>query len=361
MIDDNKISLRQFTCLVTLFVIGDTIIFVPSYVTSLGKQDAWLSAIFAGFFGIFLVTLYSFLGKRFPSMNIISIGEKVFGLWVGKIIGVLFVFFFLIDSGGILWDLGDFMTTQIMPETPINAILILFLSIVIIGIKIGLEPLARAAEIYFPIVILLFLILVISVSREIKPENIQPILEDGVKPVLGGSLPLIGFYLESVILLMVLPYVNQVKRIKKGYVIGMIIGSSFLLIVILLSILVFGTHLTSNNIYPTYVLARKINIGDFFQRVEAVLAFIWILTVYFKLTICFYAAAAGFGQILKIKDYKVLTFPLAVIVYVLALIIAPNITYIGDFLLSIWWAFTFSYGLFLPLLLIAVAKLRKII
>jgi spore germination protein KB len=47
------------------------------------------------------------------------------------------------------------------------------------------------------------------------------------------------------------------------------------------------------------MLARKINIGNFFQRVEAVLAFIWFFKVYLKLTICFYVTAAGLAQILN--------------------------------------------------------------
>ncbi|MGG3451018.1 GerAB/ArcD/ProY family transporter [Domibacillus aminovorans] len=359
MFDNNKINTRQFTCLAILFVIGDTLLFVPSDVTSIAKQDGWLSAILAAVMGIFLVTLYSFLGKRFPSMNIVDISEKVLSLWVGKIIGVLFVFFALIDSSITIWELGDFMTTKIMPDTPINAILILFLSIIIFGIHVGVEPLARTAEIIFPWVILLFLILVLSVSPKINLENIQPVLEDGVKPVLRGSLPLIGFYLESVLLLMVLPYVNQTKRITKSFVIGMITGSSFLFIIILLSILVLGSYLTSNSIYPSYALARKISIGSFLQRIEVILAFIWFFTVYFKVTICFYAATAGLAQVFKIKDHKVLMFPLALIVYALALITAPSTTYVNQFLLSIWWTFTLSYGLFLPLLLITVAKLRN--
>ncbi|OAH58343.1 spore gernimation protein [Domibacillus aminovorans] len=359
MIDNNKINTRQFTCLVILFVIGDTLLFVPSDVTSIAKQDGWLSALLAAVMGIFLVTLYGFLGKRFPSMNIVDISEKVLSLWFGKIIGVLFVFFALIDSSITVWELGDFMTTKIMPDTPINAILILFLSIIIFGIHVGVESLARTAEIIFPWVILLFLILVLSVSPKINLENIQPVLEDGVKPVLRGSLPLIGFYFESVLLLMVLPYVNQTKRITKSFVIGMITGSSALFIIILLSILVLGSHLTSNSIYPSYALARKINIGNFVQRIEAILAFIWFFTVYFKVTICFYATTAGLAQIFKIKDHKVLMVPLALIVYALALITAPSTTYVNQFLLSIWWTFTLSYGLFLPLLLITVAKLRN--
>lgn len=359
MINNNQINTRQFTFLVILFVIGDSILFVPASVTAFANQDGWLSALFATVIAILIVTMYGFLGKRFPSMNIVGIGEKVFSLWIGKIVGILFVFFFLIDSSLLLWEMGDFMTTQVMPQTPINAILILFLSIVIIGIKIGVEPFTRTAEIIFPWVVLLFLILFLAVSPNINPENIQPMLENGIKPVLLGALPLIGYHFETVILLMVLPHINQVKRIVKSYIVGMIIGNTFLFMTILLCILVLGSQLTSSYIYPSYALARKINIGNFLQRLEAILAFIWFFTVYFKLTITFYATLVGLTQILKIKDYKVLTFPLALILYAFVLIIGPNTTYVSEFLRSSWWPFSLIYGLFLPLLLIIVAKLRK--
>ena len=38
------------------------------------------------------------------------------------------------------------MTTQVMPETPIESFLILFAGILVMGLRLGLEVIARTAE-----------------------------------------------------------------------------------------------------------------------------------------------------------------------------------------------------------------------
>jgi spore germination protein KB len=359
MLEKGKISNLQFTFLVAIWVIGDTILFIPGNVVFTAKQDGWISSILAGIIGICLVALYGFLGKRFPSMTIIEMNEKVLGLWFGKIVSVYYIFGFLINSGAVLWVMGNFITTQMLYETPIEAVIIPFLIVVMIGTRIGLESLARTAEIFFPWTILLLLVLVLSISSQIELENIQPVLEDGIKPVLRGSLLMTGYYMEAITLLMILPYVNQVTGTKKAYIIGMLIGSIVLFMTVLLSILVLGADITARNIFPSYVLAKKISIGDFFERIEAILAFIWFITVFFKVSILFYATTLGLAQTLKLNDYKVLIFPLALIIYTIALIGIPNPTYGNNFVLSVWWVYSSSFGLFLPLLLLIVITFIK--
>jgi spore germination protein KB len=65
----------------------------------------------------------------------LAFNEKVFGKWIG--------------SSTTLFYVGNFMTTQVIPEMPIEAIHILFAGIVVMGLRLGLETIVRAAEIFF--------------------------------------------------------------------------------------------------------------------------------------------------------------------------------------------------------------------
>ncbi|MDQ0493800.1 hypothetical protein QOZ95_001962 [Paenibacillus brasilensis] len=40
--------------------------------------------------------------------------------------------------------------------------------------------------------------------------------------------------------------------------------------------LVLGPDITARNIYPGYALAKKISIGHFLQRIEAIMATMWL-------------------------------------------------------------------------------------
>ena len=56
-------------------------------------------------------------------------------------------------------------------------------------------------------------------------------------------------------------------------------------ITVLLSVLVLGIEQTENSTFPAFALAKTINLGNFFQRVEGILITLWILTFYQDLSL----------------------------------------------------------------------------
>lgn len=360
MLENGKISAGQFKVLVILFILGAGILFEPSILAASAKQDAWISAIIGVAVGWGLIWLYTILGSRFPDMTLFEYSERILGKWLGKIVSLLFLFFFFIYlAAHILRNIGDFVATQIMPETPMQFIMIIYLSIVIMGTRLGIEPIARVGEILFPWVLLFFFILLVSLSPELEVSKMKPIFEEGIKPILKGSTYVIAFpYMDSIILLMLFPYVNRTKEAKKAFLSGALIGGLMLILITIYTILVLGADFAARNLYPSYALAKQINIANFFTRIEAVVAGIWFLSIFFKLTICFYVSSLGLAQILNLKEYRPLTIPLGMILLVLSIIISPNMTEFQEFTTKYTLPLSLPFGLFLPMLILVVAVIR---
>ncbi|PLR79099.1 spore gernimation protein [Bacillus sp. V3-13] len=360
MLENGQISVRQFTVLTILFMLGPAILFSPSVLAAEAKQDAWMAAALGVGIGLLFVWLYTTIGNRFPGMTLVEYCEEILGKWLGKIVALLYFSFFFILAALLLRNIGDFVTVQIMPETPIEVIHIMFLSVVVMGTRLGLEPIARAGEILMPWTIIFFLIVVFSIIPQIDFQKIQPVFEGGIKPVIRGSLSVVAFpYLETVIMLMLYPFVNSINKVRKAFFTGSLIGGIVIIIITALCILVLGADYTARNLYPSFVLARKIDIADFLQRVEAIVAGMWFITIFFKLTICFYASVLGLAQTFKLKEYRPLTLPLGMILVVLSIIVSPNMVYFQTLLSKIWFPYTLTFGFFLPLLLLVVAIFRK--
>lgn len=359
MPENGKIGVRQFTVLVLIFTIGSSILVAPSGLAAEAKQDAWIAAILGVGTSLPLVWLYGALGKLFPDLTLAQYCEHILGKWLGKIVSLLFFSYFFLLAALLLREIGDFMTTQIMPETPIEAIHFLYILIAIMGARLGLEVLSRTSEIFFPWVILLLFLLVILLTPDMEFTKIQPVLEDGFKPVLRATFPFLGLpFLELVVFLMIFPYVNRRKEVAKAFLVGTLLGGMALIMIVAISILVIGADITSRHIYPSYYLAEKIDLFDFLERLEALMAAIWFITIFVKLTICFYASALGFAQTFSLRDYRSLTMPLGMIMMILSQVASPNIIYFKTFLAKIWTPYSLTYGLFLPLLLLFVARWR---
>jgi len=355
------ISNRQFTILVIMNVIGTTILIIPSLLAKEANQDAWLSAILAFVISIPLLLLYLAIHRKQPTKTLVQLFEVVLGKWTGKLFSLLFLMIYPFFMGALtLRNVGDFLTTQIMPETPIEFIHIIFMIVVVYAMKLGLEPIVRAAELLIPIVLVMLFIMFVSIVPQIKSENLFPILDNGFKPVISGAIPFISFpFLENVLFLMILPSVREQDKVGKALFKGVIIGWAILFILILLSILVLGPYITASKVFPSYSLAKKINIAEIFERVEITIAIAWFITSFIRICFYFYCAAAGIAQTLELKEYRNINIPLAMMLIVFSLSAAPNISFLANTDLRTLPFFNLTFGFLLPLGLFIILAVKS--
>ncbi|MEQ6353250.1 endospore germination permease [Lysinibacillus sp. M3] len=362
MMEKEIISSRQFMIITLLFSIGTAILIIPASVTSEAKQDAWIAAIIGVVISLPIVKLFVALGNKTPTLTFVEANEKILGRFFGKFTAIGFAIISLLSAGELLYFIGIFMKTEIMPETPTMAFAFMFSIIIIYAAFLGIEVFARSAEILFAIFILIFIFFVLFIAPSIQIENIQPIMETPKKSLFFSIIRFISlFSFPLAVLLTIFPSaVNVQKSAQKGFYIGAILGGIVLITIITLSILVLGPANTASRTFPSYALAQRISIGDFLQRIEVIMAAMWIITIYIRTYMYFYAAVIGIAQICKIKNHRPLILPLGMIILGLSQIVHPNIIHSDIYNRETWPIFAFILMILLPLLLLIVAKIRKI-
>ncbi|TQR28653.1 hypothetical protein C7Y47_20370 [Lysinibacillus sphaericus] len=356
------ISSRQFMIITLLASIGTAILISPASVASEAKQDAWIAAIISVVLSLLLIKLFITVGKRTPTLTFVEANEKILGRFFGKITSIGFIFLSLLSAGELLYFIGIFMKTEVLPETPTMAFAFLFSIIIIYAAFLGIEVFARSAEILFPFFILIFILFVVCISPSVQMENLQPIMEAPAKSLFFSMIRLMSiFSFPLVILLMIFPStVNVHKSAQKGFYIGTILGGIVLIAIITLAILVLGPANTASRTFPSYSLAQRISIGNFLQRIEVIMAAMWLISIYIKTFMFFYAGVIGIAQICKIKNHRPLIFPFGMIILGLSQIIHPSIIHSDIYNRETWPIFSFIFAILLPLVLLLVAKIRKI-
>lgn len=356
-----KITARQFTILTTFFTIGSAILVIPSNIAAIAKQDAWIASLIGVGCGLCITLLYNALTLLFPNMNLIQMMEKAFGKWPGKVLSLLITIILIFLAPRVLYYVGSFLTTQIMPETPIQAVNILFAVVIVRGVKLGLEALARTAELMFPWFMLIYISLVILIPSRIELENVQPVLERGMGPIWPAVLSFLAtVFLPQFLMLMIHgPNTNQPEKARKAFLVGSLIGGLVIALIVALSILVFGPEIISQSAFPSYMIAQKINIGNFLQRIEVVMAIMWFISLFFRFALYLYFMALSIAYIFNLKDYRPLVLPLGLIQVALSTIIYPNTAYQQYFDSHIWVTYFLIFGLLLPLLLFIVRGIRR--
>lgn len=354
-----RISTFQLSLLTILFTAGTTFLVIPSSMAAEAKQDAWLSSLLSIVICTGLAYFFIVCSKAMGRKNYIQYLEDVYGKVLGKIISLLYVFFSFISLAALLSYFGFFTTTQILIDTPIKILHIMLATLVILIVRAGLEVIVRTGELLIPWIFLLLIILIIFLLPEINFERLSPINETSpinhAKAILN-FVSIAGFPL--VVFLMIFPKHIGRPHVKWSFIAGSIIGTGAVSVIILLCILVLGAPTTARQLYPSYVLAKTVSLFDIIERIEALMAGIWILLIFFKTAIYFYVCVIGLAQILEVRTYRFLVIPMGFLAIVFSSVIYPNIEYMIHWDSTYWTPYATIMGFIIPLITLLIDKIK---
>lgn len=359
----HKIELtgHQLFSLSACGAIGGSIIVIGSTMATVAKQDAWIGALFSTLFGMAILWIYWYLGSNYPEETFVGIIKKVFGKWIGTFFAASYIFLCFNLSFHIPWYISHHLTTQVMPETPAITINTLFVAAIVVAVLYGLETIARFSEIAIYFVLILFFLAMALVSPNVSIDNIFPIFEKGIVPSLKSSALLSCFTLYPLTtVLMIYPLnIQNIKNARKQLLKGFLWCNLLIFVAILMCILVLGSTVTANYQFPTYLLAKQINVATIFSRVEFVITLSWFTTQFVIGALSFYACIMGISELLGLKEHKRIVIPLGLLVLVFSEVVFPDIMYQINWVNMVWIPYSTTHGLILPISLFVIFQIKK--
>ncbi|MBB6735309.1 endospore germination permease [Cohnella zeiphila] len=360
MNDNGKIHSRQLMVLAFLYTVGTTVLIIPAGLAAIANQDAWIGAIAGVAIGVIVVGLYALLWRLFPDKTFVGICKAVFGKWFGTLLAVIHMFGAFIGTATVLFYVGDFFQLHFLPRTPFAITCSLFALVVVMGVRMGLETIARASELMLPWFVILFGVLVLTLAPEIHVDRMLPVFESGWKPVVWAGISFAGTaYMPIVFLFSVFPRVKSPDKAWPGMIAAALIGGMCVVLITLLCVLVLGPNITSRSMFPSYALVKKINIGNFVQRIEAIMAGLWFVTTYIKTTFYYYSWVTSLSEILRLKNYRTITLPCGMIMVVFSLVVYPDVVYWQRWDSTVFPPYILTLGFLFPLLLWIVGRWKK--
>lgn len=359
-LEKGRLSSRQLTVLALFVFVGDMALVYPLTMVTDAHQDAWIAGLISLPLGLAGLAIPIKVHYFYPQLNFIEKINKILGKWVGAAVNLFYLFFFLMATSIYLREIEDFMCTQIFEETPGSVFRIMTLFLVVYGLRLGLETLGRAAEIFLPLFVLFLASLMILLLPQVQLEHLFPIMNTPLPKLLHSVLFGISYpFGEMMVFQMVHPYVKQSRTTNRDIFLSMIIGAVFLNLILFLSITVLGAYLSEHQFYAAYILTQKINIGNFLQRIEALMAIVWVTTTYFKTALYFYAFTLGTAQLFNLKNFRSLIFPVGFLLFGLSQLVSKDIIFYIKKIPNSWVVWDFTIAFVIPLLLMIVHYVRK--
>ena len=355
-----KISVIQLFAMMFMFELGSALV-VGYGVTA--KRDAWLAILLAMCGGIILFFIYYFLFRQYPNLPLTGYARKILGKYVGWIVGLLYVVFFLYGASRNVRDFGDLLLSSTMNETPLLALNILFVLAICYVLYLGIEILGRTAEVLIVILILFGIVgnFFVYFSGNVELHNLQPFLENGWKPILT-TVPLTTFFPFGEILAftMLLPYLNRPELTKKVWLSSVISSGLILSYITSLDIAVLGIEEVERSTFPLLSTIGKVNLFEFIQRLDTLVVFSFLITMFFKTSIFLYCAVIGIVDLFKLKNHQQIVLPMGVILFFLSMVIASDFSeHIEEGLEIIMYPLYIPLFVIIPLIMLLVAMIRN--
>ncbi|MFC4617110.1 endospore germination permease [Camelliibacillus cellulosilyticus] len=350
MIEKGRLSNIQTAMLAitSLTIMGHLILL--TVILHQSRQDGWIAAIVGTILGLIGILSLVKLSQAFPGLTLIEILFKHFS-WPGKVMGVLYLiyFFIMVCLAGRLF-VEAYKT--VMERTPMWAFLAVILLLTAFIVYSGLETLGRLNQVMLPVLVIIAIVVVfLTMGGNKDYSNLLPIFGNGLKPVSFGSLSVMGWFGEFVIMGMVLPYVQRPKKLVKTGIGVAIVTLIFFLGPITGPVALFGAEQAAKMVFPTFSEVRYINIGAVINRFDTIAVLFWTVGLMIRISLFYYGLSLGIAQAFGLKSYRPLVVPLGWLIGVGAVLYAQNYAELNAFLFESYVPLNLLMGALVPLIL----------
>jgi spore germination protein len=360
-------SYQAFTLLYST-IFGAGVLSLPRSVgESAGNDMIWV-ILLSGVVVAILVYLMTRLCQRFPGMTLVQFAPYILGSrkrkWVGYVISFPFLLmvalFFVMGTASVVRIFGETVVTTMLPRTPVEAVMLIFLLAAAFGAGSDLGVIAKLNEFLFPITLIPFLSMIYALFQSGEITNILPLFQlDPLvlpKALMGGAFAFAGFQ----VVMIFSGFYQQPEKMKKANMISILAITISYWYLCAISLSVFGIDEVKNLMFPVLEVAKVVKMEDIlFERIESAILSIWLVAGYTSVVNLFSALVQIIIEYFRLSErYRRWIAFLAIPVFLYLALIPENTQEVGIYADRIG-LYDGVISVIIPVVLLLVAVIRK--
>jgi len=348
----NFLTSNQLAFLTMGFVVGPALLRLPNALIPVSGQDAWISAIIALVYPLYVVLISIYIINKHPKQNILMISKKYFGNIFGNFLNFIFMLQYILLTGTITVEFINRSRVYTVPFlTPIKIIIVAML-LGLYGAYKGIKCLGKINE----IITYGFLIMLLSLSalRYGSMLNIRPVFGSGLSNIFKATPKTAYFYIGWETILLFHPLVQNTKDIKKSVLKALGIASIIWVWTVFITIFYLGIDVATRSYWPVILVFESINI-PIINNFRYIFMFVWDLMVLRMTANFYYASTFCLNNFIKIDIKKIMIVIFPIMIY-LTVKLTDNI--LKDEILSVASPFFVIFNLIFLTLIAILSKIN---
>ncbi|NLZ51729.1 MAG: endospore germination permease [Thermoanaerobacteraceae bacterium] len=357
MINNMKLGESEAIALSATVISTKIFLTLPAVISDLVGCSGWMTILASGLLTtIFFLFILKYI-NRFPDKTFPETAAEIVGPYIGVFLSLLILITWVVKISFTLRIFSEAMIINALPHTPLSIIVAVFTIVAVIVSYMGINTIAQACYITFPVSLGAILVICIMTFHLWETDRMFPLLGNGLWPVLKYSLLRTSDFIELNILY-IFPIFFHQKQLKRiGYK-SIAVSTMIFFVVVLTNTLSFPTEVSREMYLPLYMMARNIYLGRFLQRIEGIFMVFWLISGCLWISAGLFGASALLASILKLPEYQPLILPLAIISYSISFIpqnLPDLVLLISYYIRNTLFIITFG----IPLILLVIAHFRK--
>ena len=219
----------------------------------------------------------------------------------------------------------------------------------------GLGSLIGMSELYITLFLLNSVIVPFMLIQQINLDNLMPYFDIDAAGVGKGSWYIFSFFGEMI----ALPFVVKGSDFRfKPITWGIVIAALLMMLIMIETITAIGVPIASRLVYPSYELARQLQVSDFLDRFDLALAAATLPTMITKIGFDLYFICWGLKRIIPKVSGKLMTGPVALLGFACAFWFFKNAIQLFRFTRE-WTWIAILFEVLFPIILFVFLRPRK--
>lgn len=286
--------------IITSIQIGVGILGVSRIVFMEAYQDAWISIIIALLY-IFLVLFVMFLIlKQYDNADIFGIQVDIFGKWLGKLLGTVYIIYFAATLFSVLITYIEIVKVFIFPELSNFVMGLLLISLIIYSVLGGFRVIIGICFIFFFLYIwVIFLLIEPALNMDLT--HFQPAFQASFSEIMQGAKATSYTFLGLEILFLVYPFIQNKKKAKMPVYLTSFWTGAMVLFTTVIAIGFFSPDQLERREWPLLNLF-KIQSFAFLERFDFIVVTEWMMVTLPNMILLMWGITYGLKRLYKVPQ-----------------------------------------------------------
>lgn len=303
-----KIGKIEAIFAICIIMVNRIILNLPYAIINNTGIGSLVNLIYLGIICLLFILILNKLFEKFPNSDIIDLSEYLGGKLLKLIVAILFIVFLLVTLFMTLTDFSNLLQIIYFNNSPAIFILLFFILAILISNLIGFRAIIKTVCLIVPFSIISILLSFLGVFEQFSISKLTPILGDGVYSIFVSGLSNIFAFSIMNFFFFLKPLLKNSYDFPKITIISFLISWVLLFLTIISLLCVFPITVNSSTINFLYLLARKISLGDFLQKIDALFILLWILSIFNYLSVITFILNSIFKKITHAVDGSMFTY-----------------------------------------------------